>query len=161
MTAVLRAARDEDLDAIMAIETASFPTDAWSRRSMAATLSDRDSVAVVAVEEDGDADAERIVGYAAVLAPRRADADVLTIAVAAPARGAGIGRTLLTRLVDEAAARGARRIFLEVRADNAVASGLYESAGFGAIGRRPHYYQPDDVDAIVMSLDLPRRAVAP
>jgi len=63
--------------------------------------------------------------------------------------------------VDEAAARGARQVFLEVRADNPVATALYDSAGFAAVGRRPHYYQPDDVDAVVMRLDLPRSAVAP
>lgn len=139
-----------DLDPIMAIETAGFPTDAWSAAMMRSTLADPDAVAVVAL------DGETVVGYAAVLAPPGAgDADVLTIAVAGPARGRGTGRALLTRLVEAAAERGAHRVFLEVRADNPVATALYVSAGFEAVGRRPHYYQPDDVDAVVMRLELP------
>ena len=63
-------------------------------------------------------------------------------------------RTLLRALIAEAVSRGARELFLEVRADNPVAEGLYRSEGFAEIGRRPRYYQPDDVDAIVMRLDL-------
>ena len=146
----LRPARPADLDAVMAIETASFPTDAWSRSSMAATLADRDTAAVVAT------DADAVIGYAAVLAPRGAgEADVLTIAVAEAARGRGAGRELLRGLLTAAAERGASRVFLEVRADNPVATALYASAGFEAVGRRPHYYQPDDVDAVVMRLELP------
>ena len=31
---------------------------------------------------------------------------------------------------------------------------LYRREGFIEIGRRPRYYQPDDVDAIIMQLDL-------
>jgi hypothetical protein len=41
-----------------------------------------------------------------------------------------------------------------VRADNPIAQALYASEGFGELGRRPRYYQPDDVDAVVMRLDL-------
>jgi len=146
----LRRARADDLEPVMAIETASFPTDAWSRSSMAATLADRDTTVLVATEADA------IIGYAAVLAPRGAgDADVLTIAVAEAARGRGAGRELLRGLLTAAAERGASRVFLEVRADNPVATALYASAGFEAVGRRPHYYQPDDVDAVVMRLELP------
>ncbi|MGN6741680.1 MAG: ribosomal protein S18-alanine N-acetyltransferase [Amnibacterium sp.] len=151
MTA-LRAAGPEDLAAIMAIERSSFPTDAWTDGMMRATLTDPDTLATAAV--DGDV----LVGYAAVLAPRGGDADVLTIAVTEAARGRGIGRALLERLIAAATARGARRVFLEVRADNPVATALYASAGFAAVGRRPHYYQPDDVDAVVMRLELPEPA---
>jgi ribosomal-protein-alanine N-acetyltransferase len=46
--------------------------------------------------------------------------------------------------------RGARDVFLEVRADNEVAIALYESEGFVTLDRRVGYYQPDGVDALVM-----------
>ncbi len=52
-------------------------------------------------------------------------------------------------------------MFLEVRADNPVAQQLYASEGFAEVGRRPRYYQPDDVDAIVMKLDLRGWAARP
>ena len=152
MSVALRPAAETDMPVIMAIERASFPTDAWSESAMRSTLLDPDAVAELA-ELD-----ERVVGYAALLAPIGAlDADVLTIAVEAGVRGRGVGRALLTHLLDAAARRGARRVFLEVRADNPVAQGLYASEGFEPIGRRPHYYQPDDVDAVVMRLDLGSR----
>jgi ribosomal-protein-alanine acetyltransferase len=152
VSVALRPAGERDVPAIMAIERASFPTDAWSEAAMRSTLLDADAVAELA-EVD-----ERIAGYAALFAPIGApDADVLTIAVRSDVRGRGIGRALLTHLLDAAGRRGARRVFLEVRADNPVAQALYVSEGFEAIGRRPRYYQPDDVDAVVMRLELGRR----
>lgn len=148
---VVRPAVPGDLPAVMTLERASFPSDAWSESSMRATLRDRDTVFVVAERPRGDGD---LNGYGAVLVPRRADADVLTLAVAAGARGAGLGRTLLTALLDAARDRRSPRVFLEVRDDNQVAQRLYASVGFEPVGRRPRYYQPDDVDAITMRLQL-------
>jgi len=148
----IRAATPHDLDAIMAVENASFPTDAWSSESMAAELATEYGHYIV------DEDAGAIIGYAGLRALRgNRDADVQTIALRADRRGEGRGRALLHALLDEASARGAREVFLEVRADNPGAEGLYRSEGFEEIGRRPRYYQPDDVDAIVMRLDLGRR----
>lgn len=143
----VRPATLDDVDGVMAIERASFPTDAWSDAAMRETFATGDAV----VAEEG----ERVVGYAAVLAPAGSgDADVLTIAVEERHRGEGIGGSLLQHLLGTASARGARRVFLEVRADNPVARHLYESRGFRAVGVRPRYYQPDGVDAVVMRLDL-------
>jgi len=145
----LRIATPDDLDAIMAIERRSFPTDAWSAEAMAAELSGPYSHFLVD-EEDGI-----VLGYGGLRAVRgAADADIQTIAFLTEHRGAGRGRALLRALLTEAAERGAREVFLEVRADNPGAEGLYISEGFVEIARRPRYYQPDDVDAIVMRLDL-------
>ncbi|MBN6190580.1 ribosomal protein S18-alanine N-acetyltransferase [Microbacterium sp. SSW1-47] len=147
----LREAVPGDLDAIMAIEERSFPTDAWSRETMASELSSPHGRYLVD-EVDGE-----IVGYGGVRALQGgADADIQTIALLAEHRGRGRGRALLHALLRAAAARGAREMFLEVRADNPPAEGLYRAEGFEEIGRRPRYYQPDDVDAIVMRLDLRR-----
>ncbi|MCM3779629.1 ribosomal protein S18-alanine N-acetyltransferase [Microbacterium hydrocarbonoxydans] len=145
----LRAATPDDLDAIMAIEHRSFPTDAWSSEAMAIELSSPHGRYLVDEHEGA------VIGYGGVRALRgSADADIQTIAFDAEYRGAGRGRALLRALLDTAAERGAREVFLEVRADNPGAEGLYRSEGFEEIGRRPRYYQPDDVDAIVMRLVL-------
>ncbi|GGM42824.1 ribosomal protein S18-alanine N-acetyltransferase [Microbacterium saperdae] len=150
----LRAATPADLDAIMLIENRSFPSDAWSAESMAAELASPHGRYLVDEHEGA------IIGYGGVRALQgSADADIQTIALDADHRGAGRGRALLRALLDAAADRGAREVFLEVRADNPTAEGLYLSEGFEEIGRRPHYYQPDDVDAVVMRVDLRRRAV--
>ncbi|MCK2035936.1 ribosomal protein S18-alanine N-acetyltransferase [Microbacterium sp. SSW1-49] len=151
----LRVATPADLDAIMLIENRSFPSDAWSADSMAAELASPHGRYLVD-EHDGV-----VIGYGGVRALRgSADADIQTIALDAEHRGSGRGRALLRALLDAAAERGAREVFLEVRADNPTAEGLYLSEGFQEIGRRPHYYQPDDVDAIIMRLDLRRRTTA-
>ena len=151
----LRTATADDLGAIMALERASFPTDAWSETLMAAELSSPHGHYVVDVE------AGRLAGYGGVRAVQgAADADIQTIAIAEHARGTGRGRALLHALLAAARERGAREVFLEVRADNPVAESLYVSEGFTEIARRPRYYQPDDVDAVVMRLDLVGWAVA-
>jgi ribosomal-protein-alanine N-acetyltransferase len=151
----LRAAVPGDLEAIMTLERASFPTDAWSDAMMREELSSPHGWYVV------DEVAGRLTGYAGLRAVRGAkDADVQTIAIAEASRGRGRGRALLRALLDEAARRGVDEVFLEVRADNPVAQALYVSEGFLEIGRRPRYYQPDDVDAVVMRLDARGRAAA-
>lgn len=145
----VRVAAASDLAAIMDLERASFPTDAWSEAMMSAELASPHGCYLV-LEEAG-----RFVGYGGVRAVRgAADADIQTIAIAASARGSGRGRALLSALLATARERGARTVFLEVRADNPVAAALYASEGFIEIARRPRYYQPDDVDAVVMQLDL-------
>ncbi|WP_235577182.1 ribosomal protein S18-alanine N-acetyltransferase [Rathayibacter sp. Leaf299] len=148
---VLREATPADLDAIMAIEESEFTSDAWSSRMMAEEIRSVHTRYLVA-EEDGV-----VLGYAGLLCPRGAhEADVQTIAVLASARRRGTGRRLLRELLEEAARRGAREVFLEVRADNPGAQTLYRSEGFEEIGVRPAYYQPDGVDAIVMRAPLPQ-----
>ncbi|BDZ39154.1 ribosomal protein S18-alanine N-acetyltransferase [Microbacterium suwonense] len=145
----LRRATAADLAAIMDLERRSFPTDAWSEDTMAAELvSDHNHYLVD--EQDGV-----VVGYGGLRAlPGGSDADIQTIALSEEVRGQGRGRALLRALIAEVVARGARELFLEVRADNPVAEGLYASEGFTELGRRPRYYQPDDVDAVVMKLEL-------
>ena len=147
MTWLLRRATPDDLDAIMALEHDTFPTDAWSAATMRTELANPAAYYLVAVPDGGSG----IEGYAGLLCPPGAeDADVQTLAVAVSARRRGLGRTLLRALVAESVRRGARRLFLEVRADNPAAQELYRSEGFEEIGIRKRYYQPDDVDAVVM-----------
>lgn len=151
----LRTATASDLAAIMHLERTSFPRDAWSEALMAAELASPHGRYVV------DEEAGRVIGYGGVRAVSgAADADIQTIAIAESARGRGRGRVLLTALLTTARERGARTVFLEVRADNPVATALYASEGFTEVGRRPRYYQPDDVDAVVMQLDLAGWAAA-
>jgi N6-L-threonylcarbamoyladenine synthase/ribosomal-protein-alanine N-acetyltransferase len=146
---VIRPATFDDLPEIMRLEEASFPTDAWSEAMMREELASPHAQYVV-LEREG-----RVAGYAGLRALAGArDGDVQTIAVASDHRGRGSGRSLLRTLLEIARDRGVREVFLDVRADNPVAQTLYRSEGFTDIGRRPGYYQPDDVDAVVMKLDL-------
>ena len=93
------------------------------------------------VLEDG-----ALVGYA--LAWLVADeAQLMSIAVDAEARGRGLGRALLARFLDELAHAGARSVVLEVREGNVAARALYASLGFTTIGARRRYYA-DGEDAV-------------
>ncbi len=146
----IRTAEAADLDAIMAIERAAFAASAWERETMRAEVTSEWGRYLIAEDASG-----RALGYAGLRAVG-VEGDVQTIAVEADARGRGIGRALLAELLVEAARRGVRELFLEVRADNPVARSLYASVGFHEIGVRPRYYQPEDVDAVVMKREEPR-----
>ncbi len=161
---ILRPATGEDLAAIMALETDTFGSEAWSAQAMSRDMSDPHCVYVVAeravrvhgIQEFGATSgnltpAYEIVGYAGLLCPiGSGDGDIQTIAVAPQARGRGLGRALMVVLLQRAEERRAERIFLEVRADNHVAQTLYDSLGFEEIAVRPGYYRPEGIDAIVM-----------
>ncbi len=60
----------------------------------------------------------------------------------------------MAELLAEAARRGAREVFLEVRADNPAAQTLYVALGFDALDTRRGYY-PGGVDALIMRKRLP------
>ena len=155
----LRTATVDDLDGIMAIEHAVFPTDAWSRESMRSELASPHGYYLVAFDQ-GDPD--RFVGYAGLLAPRGShQSDIQSLAVVESARRRGLARTMVQALVDEARQRGAREVFLEVRVDNPGAQALYASLGFERLGLRKGYYQPDNVDGISMRLTVPTPKTSP
>lgn len=154
MTWKLRTAGVADLHHIMGIEAAVFGTDAWSESAMRDELASENTHYVVATALGAP---DIVQGYAGLMAPPGAtEADVQTIAVSPDVRRMGLGRVLMHALIRTARAAGVREVFLEVRADNDGAQELYRTLGFEAIGVRPGYYQPDDVDAIVMKLELTR-----
>lgn len=85
------------------------------------------------------------------------EAEILTLAVAPEHRRQGLGRTLVEAALDQVAALGAERLFLEVAQDNAAALALYHGCGFVEAGRRRAYYpRPEGppADALVMSRQL-------
>ncbi len=140
----LRPLEESDLDRVLELEEELFGRGAWSRAVYRSELG-RPGRYYVAAEHDGV-----LVGYAGIALGE--DAEVMTIGVTAGHRGRGLGAALLTDLLTRARAARARRVFLEVRADNDAAQRLYERAGFEPIGTRPRYY--GDADAVVMRLTL-------
>jgi [ribosomal protein S18]-alanine N-acetyltransferase len=146
VTAVLRPLRWWDVEAVVPLERELFGATAWSAETFWSELAQPSRWYVTAVAPDGE-----LLGYAGLMAGG-AEADVQTIAVSPAAQGQGLGRRLLGALVEEADARGATSVLLEVRADNPAAIALYRSAGFEQLAVRRRYYQPDDVDALVMRL---------
>ena len=145
MTVSIRPVISSDSDTIIRLEQSLFGSDAWSPEVVTAELSHPASHYMALVDD------HQVVGYGGLRSPSPGAAgDIQTLAVHPDYRGAGWGRKLLTELLDIAARRRVPEIFLEVRADNDAARALYGSCGFREIDRRPGYYQPDGVDAIVM-----------
>ncbi|MGD9904630.1 MAG: ribosomal protein S18-alanine N-acetyltransferase [Vicinamibacterales bacterium] len=65
-------------------------------------------------------------------------------------RRRGVGRALLVHVLAEAAAFGAPKATLEVRASNLAAIALYESGGFVRAGVRKAYYTHPIEDALIL-----------
>ena len=133
-----------DIEQLAQLERELFADDAWSQQTWWAELAGRPRRDYVAEVEGAE-----VLGYAGL--DHGGDvADVMTIAVAPSARGRGLGRRLLDELETRARAGRAASVMLEVRADNATAIQLYDRAGYTVVSTRRRYYQPGDVDALVM-----------
>lgn len=143
----LRRMRWWDIAAVAALDRLLFAAGAWSAESFWSELAQPDSRRFLVAVGDDDA----IVGFAGLML-NGPEAHVQTIGVAPAAQGRGLGRRLLTALIDLARDGGASALLLEVRVDNEAALRLYRSVGFEQIGLRRRYYQPGDVDALVMRL---------
>jgi [ribosomal protein S18]-alanine N-acetyltransferase len=76
------------------------------------------------------------------------------VAVREQFRGKGIGSALLSKALQEGAATGAERGFLEVRCGNSAAQALYRKCGFELVGQRSGYYSDPPEDALIMSVEL-------
>jgi [ribosomal protein S18]-alanine N-acetyltransferase len=158
-TVTLREMRWWDIEPVLELERELFPEDAWSRGLFWSELAHargphatrRYIVAETGADgrPGGAAAGARIVGYGG-LAAIEGTGDVQTIAAARDYWGTGLGARLLGELLAGATAFDCREVLLEVRVDNTRAQRLYERFGFEPIGLRPNYYQPGNVDAVVM-----------
>ncbi|MEU9232981.1 ribosomal protein S18-alanine N-acetyltransferase [Streptomyces subrutilus] len=146
-----------DIEPVLELEHELFPDDAWSAAMFWSELAHArgpQATRRYVVAENGSG---RLVGYAGLAAAGDL-ADVQTIAAARDQWGTGLGARLLTDLLRAATAFECAEVLLEVRVDNARAQKLYERFGFEPIGFRRGYYQPGNVDALVMRLTDPAQA---
>ena len=144
---LLRPMARADIAAVAALEAETF-TMPWSRDTFSDLLDRPDAACVVAV-----APGIGLAGYA-VYWWAGGEAELGDIAVREPWRGRGIGSALIGEVLEGASARGAERLFLEVREGNRAARSLYRRHGFREAGRRPDYYRDPREDAIVMARTL-------
>lgn len=118
--------------------------DPWPSRAFRAELDAAHTHYVAARVDD------KLVGYAGIARLGRVrpyEFEIHTIGVDPRYQGHGIGRRLLTDLLEFA---GDAVVFLEVRTDNEPAIELYRSAGFVEIGVRKRYYRTSGADAYTM-----------
>ena len=130
----------EDIDQVLAIETASFSFP-WSRRSFEAEFEKEFGVSYVALIAD------RIEGY--LIAWLVADeVHIANIAVHSEYRKQGPGRMLMEVIFRNS--EGFSWIGLEVRRSNKTARAMYKKLGFQEVGIRKNYYVGECEDAILM-----------
>ena len=98
----------------------------------------------------------RLVGYLSYRVTFD-EAEVMNIAVLPEFRRRGLAASMMNAYHDKARASGAASSFLEVRASNVSALGLYEKLGYVRAGTRKNYYPLPEggrEDAIVMQRNL-------
>jgi len=126
-----------DLPALQDLEEGAFSGDRLSARSWRSLVSSPSAVVTVATGAD-----EALLGAAVLLLRARSTvARLYSIAVDAKARGRGIARQLLMRVIEDAHERGRAIVRLETRADNRAAQALFRDLGFTELDRKPRYYE--------------------
>jgi [ribosomal protein S18]-alanine N-acetyltransferase len=136
---VLRSGAPADLAAVSEVMADAFDPrfgEAWTGAQCLGILA-MPGVWLTLAEREGE-----LAGFALARAVA-GDAELLLLAVRPGWRGQGVGATLLRQIIDEARARGADRIHLEVRATNS-AIRLYRAHGFEKVGERRDYYRGRD-----------------
>lgn len=150
----IRPLRASDLPRVVELEVELFGRGAWSYGMLAEELGGVGRWYVAAEEVRLDrAGPGDVVGYAGLWFDGEVT-QVMTLGVATRAQHCGIGSQLLVALVDRSRQLGATGVLLEVAVTNAAAVTMYEKFGFVRLGLRKRYYQPEDVDAYTMRLDL-------
>lgn len=149
----------EDIDRIMEVMDAAFEPrwgEAWTRGQVSGLLA-LPTTHCRLIDSLGTYPGEfcATAGFTLVRAAPHEE-ELLLIGVKPQDRARGLGRKLLDLIAADARARGAERIFLEMRENNPAVN-LYLNTGFRQIGRRPGYYKTSDglrLDAITFALDL-------
>jgi len=142
-TTAIRRMRAEDIDAVAAIEAATFARP-WSRESFRQELERNVAARYLVAETDG-----AVTGYAGAWIILD-ESHITNIAVAEPFRGQGIGKKLTQALLQYLSNLGACYATLEVRVSNERALNLYKSLGFVSVGKRKRYYEDNGEDAFLM-----------
>ena len=146
-SAIIRALRDEDLEAVLAIAQDSPEAANWSRESYLELLQQNGALGLV--WQESGAVAGFLIGRAVA-----DQAEVLNLAVQESRRRRGAATALLLAALDNFRARGAHSVYLEVRHSNDAAIAFYAKHGFAISGRRRAYYSVPLEDAVVMSKKL-------
>jgi ribosomal-protein-alanine N-acetyltransferase len=149
---MIRAMRGNDVVDVVAIERASYQFP-WSEGIFRDCLRVGYVCRVVTVSR-------QVMAYG-VMSFGAGEAHILNLCVNEPYRCRGVGRRLLSSLIERAAAAGMADAFLEVRPSNTAAIRLYLALGFEQAGMRRGYYQAAHgrEDAAVLRRAL--RSVAP
>lgn len=149
----LLAADPADAPALAEIERRSY-SHPWSQSAFEqAVVDSRVRVLVLRAPHQPSDRLRGILAYC-VLQVVADEAQIHNLAVRESARRRGLARRLLGLCLELARRRGAREVYLEVRASNAPAIALYTAWGLRVSGTRRDYYESPREDALVMRRSL-------
>jgi len=145
---------EADIDAVLDIETASFPAP-WGRLTFEGELAEKTSRSLV-IKKRQQEKPERVIAY---LCFRLLEDEmhIVNLAVDPAHRRRGVATFLLEYSLRLAKGYGAKKALLEVRASNQAAMRLYRKTGFCGAGRRQKYYSETREDAVVMINEMTGR----
>ena len=166
----LRRATDADSDAIgdiyneaVATTVATFDTEPRSRSDQLRWFREHADPYLVLVAESDDG----VVGWASLSrwSDRRAYSGTAEVSlyVRASRRGSGVGRALLTRLVDDGRRSGFHTLLARIADGNAISLHLHASLGFEAVGVMREVGQKFGrrIDVHLLQLVYPEAVVRP
>ena len=140
---IIRDASAGDISAIIAIQNASSNAAHWSESHYRKALEQAERLILIAEENEWG-----ILGF--LVASIVVDEwELENIVVTPHARRRGIGRALMSALIDRARQSNATEIRQEIRVSNTAAQKLGLSVGFMQEGRRPSYYRDPIEDALL------------
>lgn len=155
----LRDAGVADVAVLSALHAGCFE-DSWSTQSMVEIMASpgvRAWIAVVSAPRSLSPTGTLPAGFA-ITRVAADEAELLSLGVLEAFRRKGVANALIAQTIEHVAARGARKLFLEVAEDNVAALTLYTANGFARVGRRPDYYRASS-GATTAALTLRRHVV--
>jgi|SRR5215471_4717621 len=145
---LVRPVKAGDLEAILAIERASFGRDAYDRKLFADLRRGCGRLFLVALRGG------RLVGYSVACA-KGARAELVSIAIDPACRRSGAGSALMESTLRRLARRRVARFVLMVKVTNQAAIAFYERYGFRKTRRVRAYYE-DGADGFLFAQDAVR-----
>ena len=144
---VFRPMWEADLDEVLSIEREAYDFP-WSREIFRDCL--RVGYSCRVLESDGVVNAYGMLQIAA------GKSRLLNLCVRRRLHRRGLGRRLLSLLIEVARSRHTNSVVLEVRPSNAAARRLYDSMGFVMVGVSGGYYpaRTGREDAVILALSL-------
>lgn len=140
-------ARAGDAAALARVHASAF-RHGWSENEFERLLADKNVICHVARANGGTGEVCAFTISRSV----EDEAEILMVAVEPGEQGRGLAGRLLARHLGRIAARGVRKVFLEVDEGNTPALRLYSRAGFEQVGRRPGYYGNSEGSAAALVL---------
>ena len=147
--ALIREANIDDIEAIYQIESESFGNP-WSKTLLTNEIQSNTSLMLCAVIKGS------VVGFGSSMQVYD-EIHITNLAVAVDQRRQGIGKRLLSELINAKYSEQINNFILEVRISNTPAIELYRSYGFEPLGIRKKYYEDENEDALVMRYALTDR----